>query len=88
MSHYLHIILMSVNPSNVAFSVYRLMSLPAIVNDEQFVYSNMPEAVVINEADQTVILWKNVSKKDECLFSNFVYCQKNHHLFNYLVYLI
>jgi hypothetical protein len=62
--------------NDIAFSVYRLISLPAIVNGEQFMYSNMPEAIGINTADQTVILWDSAPKKNECLFSIFVYCQK------------
>ena len=57
-------------------SIYRLMLLSAIVNDEQYIYLNMPEAIGVNEADQTIIFWENIPKKNECVFSIFVYCQK------------
>jgi len=58
------------------FSIYRLIPLPANINGEQFIYSNIPEAIGINTDDQTVILWDSVPKKNECLFSLFIYCQK------------
>ncbi|CAF1037499.1 unnamed protein product [Didymodactylos carnosus] len=62
--------------SDNAFSIYRLISLPAIVNGEKFMYSNMPEIIGVNTDVQTVILWNSAPKKNECLFSIFVYCQK------------
>lgn len=36
----------------------------------------MPEAIGINEDDQYIILWEKLPKKNECLFSVLVYCQK------------
>ncbi|CAF2144141.1 unnamed protein product [Rotaria magnacalcarata] len=46
------------------------------MNNEQFMYSNMPELIAINTDDQTVVLWTNIPNKHECLFSIFFYCQK------------
>ncbi|CAF1511660.1 unnamed protein product [Didymodactylos carnosus] len=37
--------------SNIPLSVYRFISLPAIVNGEQFMYSNIPEITGINTDD-------------------------------------
>ena len=62
--------------SNTAFLIYRLIPLPTMVNDEKYMYSNMPEVIGVNTNDQTVILWNTAPKKSECLFSIFVYCQK------------
>ncbi|CAF1376471.1 unnamed protein product, partial [Didymodactylos carnosus] len=63
--------------SDNVFSVYRLKPLPAIVDDEQFMYSNLPEIIGINKDDETVIFWNTVPKKNECLFSIFVHCKTN-----------
>jgi hypothetical protein len=59
-----------------SFSIYRFIPLPTIVNDEQFVYSNMPEVIAVDTDDETVMLWYDTPKKNECLFSIYVYCQK------------
>ncbi len=61
---------------NSAFIIYRLIQLPGIINGKQFIYSNTAEAIGINQADQTAILWEKFPKRNECLFSVFVYCQK------------
>jgi len=43
--------------NSAVFSVYRLISLPAIVKGEQFIYSNMPEFIAVNtDDDQTIML--------------------------------
>ncbi len=62
--------------TSIAFSVYRLISLPAFVKGEQFMYANMPQVIGVNTDDQTVILWDSTSKNNKCLFSIFVYCEK------------
>lgn len=61
--------------NNNEVSVYRIIPLPAIVNNEHFVYSNMPEAISVNKQNQSVMLWDNISKQNNCLFSIFIYCQ-------------
>ncbi|CAF1076786.1 unnamed protein product [Didymodactylos carnosus] len=63
--------------SDNVFSVYRLKPLSAIVDDEQFMYSNLPEIIGINKDDETVIFWNTVPKKNEYLFSIFVHCKTN-----------
>ncbi|CAF1490513.1 unnamed protein product [Didymodactylos carnosus] len=63
--------------SDNVFSVYRLKPLPAIVDDEQFMYSNLPAIIGINKDNETVIFWNTVPKKNECLFSIFVHCKTN-----------
>ncbi|CAF3444783.1 unnamed protein product, partial [Rotaria sp. Silwood2] len=62
--------------TNVAFPIYRLIPLPAIVSGEQFMYSNMPEAIGANTDDQTIILWNCEPKKNECLFFHFCLLSK------------
>ena len=63
--------------NSAVLSVYRLIALPAIVNGQQFMYSNMPEAIAFNtNDDQTIMLWNSTPQTNECLFSIYVYCQK------------
>lgn len=62
--------------SNIAPIIYRFIPLPAVMNDEQFIYANMPELIAIDTDDQTAVLWSTVPKTNECLFSIYVYCQK------------
>ena len=62
--------------NNVVFPIYQLILLPAIVNGEEFMYSDLPQVIGINTNDRTIILWNSEPKKNECLFSIFVYCQK------------
>ncbi|CAF0985289.1 unnamed protein product [Didymodactylos carnosus] len=62
--------------NNIPLSVYRFISLPAIVNGEQFMYSNIPEITGINTDDYAIISWNNTPKQNECLFSSFIYCRR------------
>ena len=62
--------------NNIVFPIYRLIPLPAIVNGEEFMYSDLPQAIGINTNDRTIILWNSEPKKNQCLFAIFVYCQK------------
>ena len=61
--------------NNNVFSVYRLISLPTIVNGDKYMYSNLPEAISINTDDHTIVAWNTPPKKSQCLFSIFVYCE-------------
>ncbi|CAF1314519.1 unnamed protein product [Adineta ricciae] len=56
--------------------VYQLTPLPAILNREQFIYSNIPRIVALNTQDQSVMTWNTIPNKNECLFSIFLYCSK------------
>ena len=65
--------LIEINKSPI---VYKLIPIPAIVNDEQYIYTNMPEMIAININDQSAMLWSSASTATQCIFSIFVYCQK------------
>ena len=56
--------------------MYQFIPLPAIVNLQQYIYSSTPRLITINKDDQGIILWSNVLKETEYLFSIFVYCRK------------
>jgi hypothetical protein len=61
--------------SDTALPVYRVIPLPAVVHEHQFMYSNLPELIAINSDDQTVMMWNKRPNRNECLFSIFVHCR-------------
>jgi len=58
------------------FSIYRLIALPIIFNDDKYVYSNLPKVVGMNSIDQTLLMWNDESDINECTFSYIVQCKK------------
>ncbi|CAF1676908.1 unnamed protein product, partial [Adineta ricciae] len=72
---FVHVVILTNKNDNVPL-VYQLTPLPAIVNREQFIYSNIPRIVALNTQDQTVMTWNTIPNKNECLFSIFFYCSK------------
>ncbi|CAF1206326.1 unnamed protein product [Adineta steineri] len=60
--------------NNNTLSAYRLTPLPAMIGNEQFIYSNIPSIVVISTEDQSVMPLDTASNKNKCLFSIFTYC--------------
>jgi len=57
------------------FSVYRLISLPVIFNNDKYIYSNLPKVIGINPIDQTVITWNDDLAIDQCTFSPIILCK-------------
>jgi hypothetical protein len=62
--------------STSLFSIYRLIALPIIFNDDKYVYSNLPRVVGINSIDQTLLIWNDEFDMNECTFSYVVQCKK------------
>jgi len=58
------------------YSIYRLIPLPIIFNDDTYIYSNLPKVIGINSIHQTLIMWNDPSDVDECTLLPIVQCQK------------
>ena len=56
------------------YSIYRFIPLPIVVEEEKYIYSNLPKVIGINFIDQTLIKWSNEFESNECTFSPIVLC--------------
>ena len=63
-------------PSNSRsiYSIYSLLPLPIVVENERYIYSNLPNVFGINYIEQTLIMWNNELENNECTFSPIVWC--------------
>ena len=57
-----------------AHIVFRLIPLRTSVKQHDYVYSNLPQFVGINDKQQTMVLWDDQSKISRCTFSLAVLC--------------
>jgi hypothetical protein len=64
-----------VNDPN-SFLVYQLTALPAVVNKEKYMYSNIPSFIGINRDERTMITWRDATAMQDCLVSVIVSCAK------------
>jgi len=62
--------------SALIYSIYRLIPLPIVFNDDKYIYSNLPKVIGINSIDQTLIMWNDESDINECTLSHIVQCPK------------
>jgi hypothetical protein len=58
------------------FSIYYLIPLPTIFNNDRYVYSNLPKIIGINSMDQRLIMWNDESDINQCTFLPVVQCQR------------
>jgi len=59
-----------------AFYVYRFISLPIVVDQNKYIYSNLPEIIAINPVDNTLLTWNEEADIKKCTFSTIVSCQE------------
>ena len=64
MSYCCHISFRPVIENDNILSIYRLTPLPAIVNNEQFIYSNIPIIIAVNTYDQSVMTWNSIPNQE------------------------
>jgi hypothetical protein len=58
------------------FSIYYLIPLPTIFNNDRYVYSNLPKIIGINSMNQRLIMWNDESDINQCTFLPVVQCQR------------
>ena len=59
-----------------AYSIYRLIPLPIVHNNEMYIYTNLPQIIGIDHIDRRVIAWKQDTDIKQCTFSHLVLCEK------------
>jgi hypothetical protein len=63
--------------SSSMFTVYRMIALPALSQDDIYVYENIPKFVGISQNNLSTIAWISASDVEACIFSNIVMCKRN-----------
>ena len=58
------------------FSVYRLIPLPIVVNHKKYIYSNLPQVIAINPADNLLLTWEAEADIKDCTYSTIISCKK------------
>lgn len=60
-----------------SFFVYQLTALPMVVNEEKYIYSNVPKFIGIHRDERMLITWSDASVMNDCLVSIIVSCAKS-----------
>ena len=66
--------LRSPSSTSSTYLVYHLILLPTVVNNNRYMYSNLPKAISVNSTYKTLILWNDDFNINECLFLIVIQC--------------
>ncbi|CAF2046695.1 unnamed protein product [Rotaria magnacalcarata] len=62
--------------NSFTYTIYNLYPLPVVVNENRYVYTNLPRTFGLNSIDETLIIWNDDQKRLKCIFSKVVQCEE------------
>ncbi len=63
--------------SSSIYKVYHLIPLPIVINEQKYVYSNLPKTLGINTIDKTIVKWDEEEFSSACVSSYEIQCREH-----------
>ncbi|CAF3815290.1 unnamed protein product [Rotaria sp. Silwood1] len=62
--------------NSFSYTVYNLHPLPVVVNQNKYIYTNIPTTFGLNLINKTLAIWSDEQKRFKCRFSKIVQCEE------------